>query len=84
MDYGCAAELEDRTARGERVGLLGGREVHNVVEEGGAAGQEKGGLGERWTPRWKRAVLLGRRDMDDGCAAGWEGEGLQEGRELDS
>ena len=43
MDYGCAAGLEDRTARGERVGLLGGREVHDVVEEGCAAGQERGG-----------------------------------------
>ena len=29
--------------------------------------------GERWTPRLDRAVLLGRREVDDGCAAGWEG-----------
>jgi hypothetical protein len=29
-------------------------------------------VGEIWTPRWERAALLGRRDMDDGYAAGWE------------
>ena len=33
------AELEDRTARGGgRVGLLGAREVHDLVEEGCATG----------------------------------------------
>ena len=34
-----------------------------------------------WTARWKRAVLLGRRES---FAAGWEGTSLLGGRELDS
>ena len=40
-------------------------------------------VGEIWTPRWERAALLGRRDMDDGYAAGWERAELLGGRELD-
>ena len=31
-----------------------------------------------------RAVLLGRRDIDDGNAAGLEGAGLLGGKEVDS
>ena len=54
-----------------------------------ATGQERHGqrlrcwVGEIWTPRWERAALLGRRDMDDGYAAGWERAELLGGRELD-
>ena len=37
---------------------------------------------ERWTPRWERAVLLDRRQVDDGCAAGmttrWEKAGWRD------
>jgi hypothetical protein len=40
-------------------------------------------VGEIWTPRWERAALLGRRDMDDGYAAGWERAELLGGKELD-
>ena len=29
-------------------------------------------VGERCTTWWKRAVLLGRREVDDRCAAGLE------------
>ena len=31
--------------------------------------------------RGERALLQGRRDMDDSCANGWEGAGLGIGRE---
>jgi hypothetical protein len=44
---------------------------------GGWTRKFDGWVGERWTPRWERAVLLGRSDIDDGCAAGWAGAGLE-------
>jgi hypothetical protein len=53
-------------------GRLGGREM----DDGCAAGWKGAGLlggrvvadcwaGERWTPRWERAVLLDRREVED-------------------
>ena len=39
-------------------------------------------MGERWAPRWERAVLLVSREVDGGCAAGWERAGLLGGREV--
>ena len=31
----------------------------------------------------ERGGLLGRREVDDGCAAGWESAGLLGGRDMD-
>ena len=36
-------------------------------------------MGESWTTWWKRAGLLGRREIDDGCTVGQERAGLLAG-----
>ena len=38
-----------------------------------------GGRGQ-WIARWKRAVLLGGRELSNECTAGWERDGLLDGR----
>ena len=77
---------ESRTARreswvGERwTTLWAGRLVLTTVALLGrrVEGRTAGGreldcwVGERWTTWWERAVLLGRREADDGWPVGWE------------
>ena len=36
-------------------------------------------MGEKWTTWCERAVLLGRREIDDGCTVGQERAGLLAG-----
>ena len=52
------------------------------MDEGRTARRKRVGL-LMLTARLERAVLLGRRDMDDDCAAGWKEAGLLGERELD-
>ena len=67
------------TVEWERGGLLGGRGLCCWAGKRCAAGRESARLlGGRevgcWVEETRResAVLLGRREVDDGCAAGWE------------
>ena len=65
IDDGCAAgweilhgkRLRCWVGRGRTAGLLGGRKYDCWVDD-------------RWTTRRERALLLGKREVDDGCAAG--------------
>jgi hypothetical protein len=38
-------------------------------------------VGEKWTTWCERAVLLGRREIDDGITVGWKRTGLLGGKE---
>ena len=70
------------TARLKRAMLLGRRKTWTTTTLLGERRQDYKGK-ESWTPRWERAVLRGRRDMDDDYAAGWKRAGLLGERELD-